>query len=135
VALGGGKGGLPAEKMQLAGSRDGGWYTLSRAGEPKADIPAKDDCPVMSGYDSLARRLCQVSPYAGRIEPIIDLIPEIMERNDQLRPLWTAWRQNATPDLTPRQYFTGCEIKVLCDFVEYLYFASDAFARSARTRR
>jgi len=24
---------------------------------------------------------------------------------------------------------------VLCDFVEYLYFASDAFARSARTDR
>jgi len=95
----------------------------------------KDDCPIMSGDDSLARRLCQVSPYAGRIEPLIGLIPEIMERNDQLRPLWTAWRQNATPDLTPRQYFTRREIKVLCDFVEYLYFASDAFARSARTGR
>jgi len=94
----------------------------------------KDDCPTKSGRDSLTRRLCQVSPYAGRIEPIIDLIPDIMERNDQLRPLWTAWRQNATPDLTPRQYFTRSEIKVLCDFVEYLYFASDAFARSARSR-
>jgi hypothetical protein len=90
---------------------------------------------IMSGPDSLTKRLCQVSPYAGRIEPIIDLIPEIMERNDQLRPLWTAWRQNATPDLTPRQYFTRCEIKVLCDFMEYLYFASDAFARSARRDR
>ena len=89
----------------------------------------------MSGDASLAQRLCQVSPYASRIEALIRLIPEIMERNDQLRPLWTAWRQNATPDLTPRQYFTRAQIKVLCDFVEYLYFASDAFARSARTRR
>jgi hypothetical protein len=95
----------------------------------------KDDGPIMSGQESLAKRLCLVSPYAGRIEPFIGLIPEIMERNDQLRPLWTAWRQNATPDLTPRQYFTRREIKVLCDFVEYLYFASDAFARSARTDR
>ena len=94
----------------------------------------KDDSPIMSGRDSLAKRLCQVSPYADRIEPLIGLIPEIMERNDQLRPLWTAW-QNATPDLTPRQYFTRREIKVLCDFVEYLYFASDAFARSARRDR
>jgi hypothetical protein len=89
----------------------------------------------MSGHDSLARRLCQVSPYAGRIEPLIGLIPEIMERNDQLRPLWTSWRENATPDLTPRQYFTRDQIKVLRDFVEYLYFASDVFARLARTRR
>jgi hypothetical protein len=89
----------------------------------------------MSGHDSLTQRLCQVSPYAGRIEPFIDLIPEIMERNDQLRPLWTAWRQNATPDLTPRQYFAGREIKVLCAFLEYLCFASDAFARSARAGR
>ncbi len=89
----------------------------------------------MSGDDSLAKRLCQVSPYAGRIEPFISLIPEIMERNDQLRPLWTAWRQNATRDLTPRQYFTRREIKVLCDFMKYLYFASDAFARSARSGR
>jgi hypothetical protein len=95
----------------------------------------KGDGPLMSGLDSLAKRLCQVSPYAGRIEPLIGLIPEIMERNDQLRPLWAAWRQNATPDLTPRQYFNRCEIKVLCDFVEYLYFASDAFARSARIGR
>ena len=95
----------------------------------------KDDGPIMSCQDSLAKRLCQVSPYAGRIEPFIGLIPEIMERNDQLRPLWTAWRQNAAPDLTPRQYFTRREIKVLSDFVEYLYFASDAFARSARTDR
>jgi hypothetical protein len=95
----------------------------------------KDDCPIMSGHDSLTKRLCQVSPYVGRIEPFIDLIPEIMERNDQLRPLWTAWRQNATPDLTPRQCFSRSEIKVLCDFVEYLYFASDAFARSVRTCR
>lgn len=90
---------------------------------------------MMSGRDSLVKRLCQVSPYAGRIEPLIGLIPEIMERNDQLRPLWTAWRHNATPDLTPRQYFNRCEIKVLCDFVQYLYFASDAFARSARIGR
>jgi len=95
----------------------------------------KDDGPIMSGHDSLTKRLCQVSPYAGRIEPLIGLIPEIMERNDQLRPLWTAWRQNATSDLTPQQYFTRCEIKVICDFVEYLYFASDAFARSAWTGR
>src|SRR5215467_9826756 len=95
----------------------------------------KDDCSIVSGHDSLAKRLCRVSPYGSRIEPIIDLIPEIMERNDQLRPLWMAWRQNATPDLTPQQYFTRCEIKVLCDFVKYLYFASDAFARSARTGR
>jgi hypothetical protein len=95
----------------------------------------KDDGAIICGHDSLAKRLCQVSPYAGRIEPLIGLIPEIMERNDQLRPLWTAWRQNATPDLTPRQYFTRREIKLLCDFVEYLYFASDAFARSARTGR
>jgi hypothetical protein len=90
---------------------------------------------MMSGHDSLAKRLCQVSSYAGRIEPLIGLIPEIMERNDQLRPLWTAWRQNATPDLTPQQYFNRDQIKVLRDFVEYLYFASDAFARLARTRR
>lgn len=89
----------------------------------------------MSGDGLLAKRLCQVSPYAVRIDSFIDLIPGIMERNDQLRPLWTAWRQNATPDLTPRQYFTQGQIKVLCDFVEYLYFASDAFARSARTGR
>ena len=89
----------------------------------------------MSVHDSLAKRLCQVSPYAGRIEPLIGLVPEIMERNDQLRPLWAAWRLNATPDLTPQQYFTREQIKVLCDFVEYLYFASDAFARSARTGR
>lgn len=88
----------------------------------------------MGGQDSLARRLCQVSPYSDRIEPLIGLIPEIMERNDQLRPLWTAWQQNATPDLSPRQYFSRSQIKVLCDFVEYLYFASDAFARSARRR-
>jgi hypothetical protein len=95
----------------------------------------RGDGPIMSGHDSLTKRLCQVSPYAGRIEPIIDLMPEIMERNDQLRPLWTAWRQNATPDLAPRQYFSRREIKVLCDFMEYLYFASDAFARSARRGR
>ena len=120
-------------KIQLAGSQDGAWYILNCAGEPKMEIPAKDDSSIMSGH-SLTKRLCQVSPYASRIEPIIDLIPEIMERNDQLRPLWTAWRQNATPDLTPRQYFSRGQIKVLCDFVEYLYFASDAFARSARRR-
>ena len=89
----------------------------------------------MGGDDSLAKRLCQVSPYAGRIEPLIGRIPEIMERNDQLRPLWTAWRQNATPNLTPRQYFSRGQINVLCAFVEYLYFASDAFAHSAHTRR
>jgi hypothetical protein len=94
----------------------------------------KDDCPTVSGHDLLAKRLCQVSPYAGRIEPIMDLIPGIMEQNDQLRPLWTAWRQNATPDLTPRQCFTRDQIKVLRDFVQYLYFASDVFARSARGR-
>jgi hypothetical protein len=95
----------------------------------------KCDSPTMIDTASLAKRLCQVSPYAGRIEPVIGLIPQIMERNDQLRPLWTAWQKNATPDLTPRQYFTHREIKLLCDFVEYLYFASDAFARSARTGR
>ena len=95
----------------------------------------KGDGRIMSRHHSLAKRLCQVSSYAGRIEPLIGLVPEIMERNDQLRPLWTAWRQNATPDLTPRQYFTRREIKVLCSFVEYLYFASDAFARSARVGR
>jgi len=89
----------------------------------------------MSGDGSLAKRLCQVSPYADRIESFIGLIPEIMERNDQLRPLWTAWQQNATPELTPGQYFTRGEIKLLRAFVEYLYFASDAFARSARRDR
>lgn len=89
----------------------------------------------MSGQDSLAKRLCQVSPYAGGIESLTGLIPEIMERNDQLRPLWTAWRQNATPDLTPQQYFNKREIKVLYAFMEYLYFASDAFADSARRSR
>lgn len=89
----------------------------------------------MNDHASLAKRLCQVSPYANRIEPLIGLIPEIMERNDQLRPLWTAWRQNATPDLKPRQYFTRDQIKVLSDFVEYLYFASDAFAALARKHR
>jgi hypothetical protein len=88
-----------------------------------------------NGHDSLAKRLCQVSPYADRIEPLIGLIPQIMERNDQLRPLWMAWQQNATPDLKPREYFTRREIKVLCDFLEYLYFASDAFASSARRGR
>lgn len=88
----------------------------------------------MSGDYSLAKRLCQVSPYAARIEPLIGLIPEIMGRNDQLRPIWTAWRQNATPDLTPRKFFAREQIKVLCDFVQYLYFAGDAFARSARGR-
>lgn len=98
-------------------------------------VGRKDDGPTMSGHDSLAKRLCQVSPYADGIEPLIGRIPEIMERNDQLRPLWTAWRQNATPDLTPQQYFTRREIKVLCDFMEYLYFASDAFARTARRGR
>jgi len=96
---------------------------------------SKDDDPTMTSHEALAKRLCQVSRYAGRIEPIIGLIPAIMERNDQLRPLWTAWRQNATPHLTPRQYFTRSEIKLLCDFVQYLYFASDAFARSARRNR
>jgi hypothetical protein len=95
----------------------------------------RDRCPIMSGHHSLAKRLCHVSPYAGRIEPIIDRIPHLMEQNDQLRPLWKAWQQNATPNLTPRQYFTRSEIKVLCDFLKYLYFASDAFARSARTGR
>jgi|SRR5579872_2395611 len=95
----------------------------------------KDDDQIMGDHDSLAKRLCQVSPYAGRIEPLMGVIPVIMERNDQLRPLWTAWRQNATPDLNPRQYFTPCEIKVLCDFLKYLYFASDTFARSARIGR
>ena len=58
----------------------------------------KDDGAIICGHDSLAKRLCQVSSYAGRIEPLIGLIPEIMERNDQLRPLWTAWRENATPE-------------------------------------
>lgn len=90
---------------------------------------------MMSGRDSMAKRLCQVSPYADRIESLIGLIPEIMERNDQLRPLWIAWRQNGTPDLKPRQYFARDQIKVLCDFVEYLYFASDGFARAARGGR
>jgi hypothetical protein len=93
-----------------------------------------EDVATMGAQDLLVRRLCQVSPYASRIEPLIGLIPEIMERNDQLRPLWTVWRQNATPDLRPRQYFARGQIKVLCDFVEYLYFASDAFARSALRR-
>ncbi len=89
----------------------------------------------MSARDSLTRRLCQVSPYAARIEPLIGRIPEIMERNEQLRPLWIRWQQNATPDLSPRQYFSRSEIKVLRDFLQYLYFASDAFARSARSGR
>lgn len=89
----------------------------------------------MSGHDSLAKRLCQVSPYADRIEPLIGMIPEIMERNDQLRPLWTAWRQNAAPHVTPQKYFTRREIKVLRDFMKYLYFASDAFAQKARRGR
>lgn len=89
----------------------------------------------MSAYGLLAKRLCQVSPYAVRIEPLIARIPEIMERNDQLRPLWTAWQQNATPGLTPRQYFSPHDIKVLRDFLQYLYFSSDAFARSARRGR
>jgi hypothetical protein len=40
----------------------------------------------MGADDSLVKRLCQVSPYASRIEPLIGRIPEIMERNDQLRP-------------------------------------------------
>ena len=46
-----------------------------------------------------------------------------------------AWRENATPDLTPQQYFTPDQIKVLREFVKYLYFASDDFARSARAGR
>lgn len=94
-----------------------------------------DHDPTMSADDSLVKRLCQVSPYAARIEPLIGRIPEIMERNDQLRPLWIAWQQNATPRLTPRQYFNPHDIKVLRDFLQYLYFASDAFARSARRGR
>ena len=98
-------------------------------------MSSNNDGGIRNTQDSLVKRLCTVSPYASRVEPIIGLIPEIMKRNDQLRPLWTAWRQNATPDLTPRQYFTRREIKVLRDFVEYLYFASDAFARSARRGR
>jgi len=98
-------------------------------------MSSNNDGGIRNTQDSLVKRLCTVSPYASRVEPVIGLIPEIMERNDQLRPLWTAWRQNATPDLTPRQYFTRREIKVLRDFVEYLYFASDAFARSARRGR
>ena len=89
----------------------------------------------MSDDDSLAKRLCQLSPYARDIEPLVGLIPELMERNEELRPLWVAWRQNAAPDLMPRQYFNRSEIKVLCEFMQYLYFASDAFARSAKTRR
>ena len=95
----------------------------------------RDDGPIMSDHDSLAKRLCQVSPYARRVEHLMGLIPQIMERNDQLRPLWTAWLQNATPHLTPRQCFTPREIKVLCDFVKYLYFASDSFAHSGRRNR
>ena len=98
-------------------------------------MSSNNDGGIRNTQDSLVKRLCTVSPYASRVGPIIRLIPEIMERNDQLRPLWTAWRQNAKPDLTPRQYFTRREIKVLRDFVEYLYFASDAFARSARRGR
>lgn len=89
----------------------------------------------MSGNVSLAKRLCQVSPYADRIASIVELIPEIMERNDQLRPLWNAWQQNATLDLTPQEYFSRADIKVLREFMKYLYFASDAFARSARSGR
>lgn len=85
--------------------------------------------------ESLAKRLCQVSPYAPRIEAIAGLIPGIMERNEQLRPLWNAWQQNATPDLTPQKYFNRQDIKVLRDFMKYLYFASDDFARSARSGR
>lgn len=92
----------------------------------------KNDVAMVSGQDLLVKRLCQVSPYADRLEPLSGRIPEIMERNEQLRPLWTAWRQNATPDLRPRQYFNRREIRVLRDFLQYLYFASDAFARSAR---
>ena len=85
--------------------------------------------------DSLAKRLCEVSPYAERMGPIVGLIPEIMERNEQLRPLWNAWQQHATPDLTPQKYFSRHDIKVLREFMKYLYFASDAFARSARSGR
>lgn len=91
--------------------------------------------PTMGGHDSLAKRLSRVSPYADQIEPFVGLIPEIMERNEQLRPLWAAWWQNATPNLEPRKYFTRNEIRVLISFFEYLYFASDAFACSARTGR
>jgi hypothetical protein len=98
-------------------------------------MPLQDDSPTMNSRYSLVQRLCQISPYASRIEPLIHLIPEIMERNDQLRPLWTAWQQNAKSDLTPQQYFAPSEIKVLRDFIQYLYFSSDAFARSARVRR
>lgn len=90
---------------------------------------------MTSDLNSLARRLCQISPYASRIEPLISAIPEIMERNDQLRPLWTAWQQNAGTDMTPAQYFAPHDVKVLRDFLQYLYFASDAFAISARRGR
>jgi len=98
-------------------------------------MSSNNDGGIRNTQDSLVKRLCTVSPYASRVEPIIGLIPEIMKRNDQLRPLWTAWQQNATPELTPGQYFTRGEIKLLRAFVEYLYFASDAFARSARRDR
>lgn len=100
---------------------------------PHAD-ESQGPYPLMSDQASLAKRLCEISPYAERLEPLIGLIPEIMERNDQLRPLWTGWRQSATPDLTPRRFFSSEQIKVLREFFQYLYFASDAFARSARGR-
>jgi hypothetical protein len=87
---------------------------------------------IVGRHEWLAKRLCQVSPYASELEPLIGVIPEIMERNDQLKPLWTAWRENATPDLPPRRYFAPSQLKLLRAFFEYLYFASDAFARSAR---
>jgi hypothetical protein len=55
-------------------------------------------------------RICQVSPYAGRIEPLIGLIPEIVERNDQLRPFLYGRRGDKMRRLItackPHQIFT-----------------------------
>lgn len=84
---------------------------------------------------ALAKRLSQVSPYAARLEPVIHRVPDLMEGNDQLRPLWEAWCRNTASNATPRRYFAKEELDVLRSFFEYLYFSSDAFIRSVKTRR
>ena len=82
----------------------------------------------------LAKRLTQVSPYAARIEPLAQRVPDIMEGNHQLRPLWQVWCQQASPNVMPEKIFTKVQIKILRSFFEYLYFASDAFIASVGNR-
>ncbi|WP_301100473.1 hypothetical protein [Propionivibrio sp.] len=88
----------------------------------------------MTDIISLARRLSQASSYALRIEPLAHRIPDLMESNDQLRPLWDTWRQQAAPNVAVEKVFTKEQLRILRSFFEHLYFASDAFARSVGKR-